>query len=138
MIAIVCVDDRAGVMFNHRRQSQDRILRQRILSIAQGCPLWMSAYSAKQFSNDVRFSKIQIDDNFPQKAADGDFAFFEGDSLAAVNERLERIIVFRWNRVYPADQYLDIDLEKDGWNCESLVDFRGSSHERISEEVYTR
>lgn len=138
MVAIVCVDDRAGVMFNHRRQSQDRILRQRILSIAQGRPLWMSAYSAKQFSNDVRFSKIQIDDNFPQKAADGDFAFFEGDSLAAVNERLERIIVFRWNRAYPADQYLDIDLEKDGWNCESLVDFRGSSHERISEEVYTR
>lgn len=138
MIAIVCVDDKGGIMFNHRRQSQDRILRRRILSMAEGKCLWMKPYSARQFSNDKYLSKIHIDDDFPQKAADGDFAFFEGDSLAAVDERLERVIIFRWNRTYPADQYLDIDLEKDGWNCERVGDFRGSSHEQISEEVYTR
>lgn len=138
MVAIVCVDDKGGIMFNHRRQSQDRILRKRILRVTQGRTLWMNPYSGKQFSNDVCLNKIYIDDDFPQKAADGDFAFFEGDSLAAVNERLERIIIFRWNRTYPADQYLDIELENGGWNCESVTDFRGSSHERISEEVYTR
>lgn len=138
MIAIVCVDDKGGIMFNHRRQSQDQILRRRILSMAEGKGIWMSPYSANQFSNDVCLNKIHIDDDFPLKAADGDFAFFEGNSLAAIDERLECVIVFRWNRTYPADQYLDIDLEKGGWICESIVDFRGSSHERISEEVYTR
>lgn len=138
MIAIVCVDDKGGIMFNHRRQSQDRIMRQRILNITQGRPLWMNTYSAKQFTNDGCLNKIHIDNDFPQKAADGDFAFFEGDSLAAVDERLERVIIFRWNRTYPADQYLDIDLEKDGWNCERVGDFKGSSHEQISEDVYTR
>ncbi len=29
MIVMVCVDNRNGMMFNHRRQSQDRVLRRR-------------------------------------------------------------------------------------------------------------
>ena len=33
MILIVCVDDHNGMMFNHRRQSQDRILRGDILEL---------------------------------------------------------------------------------------------------------
>ena len=27
MIVIACLDDNGGMMFNHRRQSQDRVLR---------------------------------------------------------------------------------------------------------------
>ena len=49
MILIVCVDDHNGMMFNHRRQSQDRILRGDILELAEGKILWMDAYSKKQF-----------------------------------------------------------------------------------------
>ena len=30
MIIMVCVDDNNGMMFNKRRQSQDRVLRQRM------------------------------------------------------------------------------------------------------------
>ena len=33
MVLIVCVDDHNGMMFNHRRQSQDRILRADILNL---------------------------------------------------------------------------------------------------------
>lgn len=138
MIAIVCADDKGGIMFNHRRQSQDRKLRKRILDIADGKTLWMSTYSAKQFAKDSHCSKLCIDDDFAWKAENGDFAFFEGDSLAAVDNRLERVIVFRWNRTYPSDQYLDIDFDNGSWKCEHIGDFRGSSHEQISEEVYTR
>ena len=36
MILIVCVDDHNGMMFNHRRQSQDRILRGDILELTEG------------------------------------------------------------------------------------------------------
>ena len=35
MILIVAVDDRNGMTFNHRRQSQDKRLRERILSITK-------------------------------------------------------------------------------------------------------
>ena len=31
MIVIACVDDRMGMLFNRRRQSQDAALRQRLL-----------------------------------------------------------------------------------------------------------
>ena len=49
MILIVAVDDRNGMTFNHRRQSQDKRLRERILSMTKNGKLWMNAYSHKQF-----------------------------------------------------------------------------------------
>ena len=49
MIIIAAVDDRNGMMFNHRRQSQDKVLREKILSLTAGKLLWMDHYSAKQF-----------------------------------------------------------------------------------------
>ena len=49
MKIIVCVDNQNGMMFNHRRQSQDRVLRKRILELTGGKKLWMNAYSQKQF-----------------------------------------------------------------------------------------
>ncbi|MCD8124484.1 MAG: ribonuclease Z, partial [Lachnospiraceae bacterium] len=51
MIVIVAVDDRGGMMFGSRRQSQDRVLRQRVLSLAEGRTVWMNAYTAKQFGD---------------------------------------------------------------------------------------
>ena len=36
MKIIVCVDNQNGMMFNHRRQSQDRVLRKRILELTGG------------------------------------------------------------------------------------------------------
>ena len=41
MIIMVCVDDNNGMMFNKRRQSQDRVLRQRMLELAGEKKLWM-------------------------------------------------------------------------------------------------
>ena len=31
MIAVVCIDDKGGMLFNRRRQSQDRLLREDLL-----------------------------------------------------------------------------------------------------------
>ena len=50
MILIVCVDDHNGMMFNHRRQSQDRVLRADILELTDGKKIWMNAYSRNQFA----------------------------------------------------------------------------------------
>ena len=36
MKIIVCVDNQNGMMFNHRRQSQDCVLRKRILELTGG------------------------------------------------------------------------------------------------------
>ena len=53
MIVMVCVDNRNGMMFNHRRQSQDRGLRRRMCEIAgnDDGKFWMNAYSRKMFTD---------------------------------------------------------------------------------------
>ncbi len=50
MIVMVCLDDRNGMMFNHRRQSQDRVLRGEMLAQAGDRPLLVTPYTARQFS----------------------------------------------------------------------------------------
>ena len=52
MIIVICADDKNGMMFNGRRQSQDRILREKILADAGNSKIWMNAYSAKQFGDE--------------------------------------------------------------------------------------
>lgn len=49
MIVIACLDDNGGMMFNHRRQSQDRMLRAHIAALVGDARLWMNHYSAQQF-----------------------------------------------------------------------------------------
>ena len=42
MIAIVCIDDNGGMMFNNRRQSRDVILLEKIIEITKGSKLWLN------------------------------------------------------------------------------------------------
>jgi len=136
LILIVCVDDRNGMLFNHRRQSQDRFLRRRILNRAAGSRIWMNAYSAGQFSEQEPC--ICMDPCFTQKAGTGEYCFLEDGSAAALEENCEQIILYRWNRHYPADLYFDIPLAEHGWKMTAQTDFPGSSHEKLTEEVYIR
>lgn len=134
--AIVCIDDQGGMLFNHRRQSSDRILRAKILQLTAGSRLLCNAYTAAQFSENSEKPNLVVSDDFLNRAQPGDFCFVEDQPLASVVERLEEIILFKWNRVYPADTYFDISL--DDWRCVSAIDFAGSSHETITQEVYCR
>ena len=49
MIVITCLDQKNGMMFNHRRQSQDSVLREHVAKLVANVPLWMNHYSASQF-----------------------------------------------------------------------------------------
>ena len=68
MTLIVCVDDNMGMLFNHRRQSKDVVVRERILKQAEGKHLWMNHYSAKQFDPEAL---INADESFMNEAARG-------------------------------------------------------------------
>ena len=52
MIVMVCVDDKGGMLFNHRRQSKDRVLRQEMLRMIGDAPLRVTPYTAKQFTEE--------------------------------------------------------------------------------------
>ena len=135
MILIVCVDDHNGMMFNHRRQSQDRVLRADVLKLTAGKALWMNAYSRKQFTESDE-DEIRVDEMFLNAAGDGEFCFVENADVSGYVDRIEEIYVYRWNRDYPADVYFPVDLG--GWKCEETKEFAGSSHEKITRERYIR
>ncbi len=134
MIPIVCIDDSGGMLFNHRRQSQDRLLRARVLEQTADGVLWMNAFSKKQFTEAA--PQIRVDENFLQLAQPEDFCFVEDRPLAEHLPRIRRLILYRWNRAYPGDQFLDLDLTS--WTQLSCTEFPGSSHDCITEEVYEK
>lgn len=49
---------------------------------------------------------------------------------------VEKIIIYRWDKVYPADIYLDISAER--WIQKKKKEFCGYSHEIITKEVYLK
>ena len=135
MIIIACTDDNQGMLFNHRRQSQDRGQRQRMLQRTGGAKLWVDTYTAGLFSAESR-EQLEIDDQCLEYAADGEFCFVEKENPGTVEEKIEKIILYRWNRVYPADVHFPIDFS--GWKLVQAEEFAGSSHEKITEEIYER
>ena len=103
-------------MFNHRRVSQDAVVTDRILKLAaEHGPLNITPYTLRLLPQEDTVGELRPD------AAD-------------------RLILFRWNRAYPADTLFDQDTFFSGgnWELVSQEEFPGKSHEKITMEVYNR
>lgn len=137
MRVIVAVDDRNGMLFHNRRQSQDRALRERILSMTQGKRLWMNAYTRQQFKN---ISDLQLyeSEDFLDRAEKEDYCFVETQSIISYQDKIEELVLCKWNRKYPGDFFFDIDLTDGGWTLVKAEEFPGFSHDKITMEVYRR
>lgn len=135
MNVIVCVDDSLGMLFNNRRQSRDSVLINRVIDMCDKSRLWIGEFSRSLFST-FDCPIMIINDNFLNEAVVGDYCFVENVHLTPIIDKIEKLIVYKWNRSYPSDFQLDIDLSK--WSLISSNDFKGSSHEEITMEVYKR
>lgn len=136
MIVIVCLDHKNGMMFNRRRQSRDRFLCRRVLELTKGRVLRMNRYSANQFDG-MEIPHASISETFLQEASDGEYCFVENNTLRPYEANMEALIVFRWNKTYPSDVRLDLDLER-AWKLVHREEFSGYSHDIIGMEVYKR
>lgn len=134
MHIIACVDDRLGMLFNGRRLSRDEELLKDIRALVGEKKLWVSSYSDGLFAR-YGFDMQICDDDFPEKAAPGDFCFVEDADLASFRKKIESIILYRWNRRYPSDTRLDPALLQER-SLTGSREFPGSSHEKITREVY--
>lgn len=130
MHLIVCIDERNGMSFQLRRQSRDRLLRRDLLALTAGVSLWMSPYSAAQFSE--KAPNIRAAEDYLTRAGAGEYCFCE-NCLPEGN--IENIVLYRWNRHYPADFYFPQGL-LEGRTLRETAEFAGSSHQRITREVY--
>lgn len=131
MRLMVCLDEKGGMSFFGRRQSMDRLLREKAISLAGAGNLWMDPYSAGQFSEDNGAFCVTGD---PLAEVPGDGWFFHelGDTESLLSGA-DRVAVFRWNRLYPSDRRFPQERLQKLLHRE---DFPGNSHETITLEVY--
>lgn len=131
MIVIVCLDENQGMMFHGRRQSRDKAVSERIEQICKGKKLWMNSYSYQLYGT---LEGAVEDEEFIHKAGSGEFCLVENQHLSMVQKKLEELIIFWWNRSYPRDFRLDLDLSE--WRKRAVREFPGNSHEKITEVCY--
>lgn len=129
---IVCLDDKNGMAFNHRRQSRDCIVTAKIAELVKGSTLHFSPYSSKLFPS----GDFVPSEDYLSGAGEDDFCFVEQEDVTPYEQQIKEITVFRWSRVYPADLYFPIELTQ--CRLEQTVEFPGNSHEKITMEVYER
>ena len=129
MILAICVDNRMGISFMGKRLSKDRGLREKLLTLSGG-KLRMSVYSGKQFGPGVYMAA-----DYLSGAAEGDWVFAENAEYLDHADQIAQIVLFKWNRDYPADVYFSFPGD---WTLVSSEDFPGNSHETITMEVYRK
>ena len=115
------------MMFNHRRCSRDRAIIEDILSMYAPTNLCVSAYSASLFEGaciicDLAEAKEKV-------------LFLENLPLLPALEQAQKIIVYRFDRTYPADVRLQIPQS---FSLTESLDFSGFSHDKITREVYVK
>ena len=135
MEVIVCLDDRNGMRFHGRRQSRDRRVVEDLLGRLEGNRLWIAPCSADLFAG--REQEVQVSEQFLAQAGEQDVCLVEDRLLAEEEERIGTLVVYRWNRRYPADLRLDLRLGE-RWKLCGQEEFPGHSHETITREVYRK
>ena len=133
MIPIVCVDDRFGIAFNKRRCSSDAVVSADILNRTECARLWMDTYSARLFEG---VNGVIVDDDALAKAGTGEYVFCDRIDPAKYHDKIEKLLVYFWNRKYPSDTKMTLDPEL--WNRTIITEFAGHSHEKITLEEWTR
>lgn len=129
MKVIICVDDKFGMMFNKRRQSRDAKVIEDILNITE--KLWIHPFSEKLFLNHL--DSVIVEEDFLEKAGQNDYCFVENQNIAPYRGKINELVVYYWNRTYPSDLRLELDVEE--WQLIERIEFTGSSHEKITREI---
>lgn len=131
MTLIFCVDNNFGLMFNKRRQSRDSAVLEDIKNHYE--KVYISAYSEKLFTEaDIDYI---VCDNFTE--CDG-VCFIEDKYAPDLFALADEIIIYHWGKVYPADTRLDFDLLSADFKLAEYCLFKGTSHNEIKKERYTR
>ena len=127
---IVCVDDNLGVSLFNKRQSFDENLLKDIKNIIGDDKLLVSEYTYNLFL------KYNLENNvYTEKDLyEYNYTFKEVDNLS--NYDISNIIIYRWNRLYPSDNKLSIDLTN--YTSLNKYEFIGTSHEKITREEMIR
>ena len=131
----ITVDDKMGLAFNKRRQSRDRVLIADLCENTDGV-IYVSPYSAPLFEE---YSKrVAVLDSPLADCPIDSTCFVEMTELKDHIDDISALTVYRWNRHYPSDKKLDIDIESCGFTLSQSYEFVGKSHDKITKEIYKK
>ncbi|MDD5952955.1 MAG: ribonuclease Z [Oscillospiraceae bacterium] len=133
MNVITIVDDDNGLLFHHRRLSQDRLLRDYILHMIGDRRLWMNDYGSRLYGE---HPNIVVSESYLTACPAEDYCLVEEVDPATIVDRIDRLYLFHWNRLYPSDLQCTLCLEH--WTLEHTDELKGSSHKKITLEVYKK
>lgn len=132
MIVAACVEDRGGMRFNGRRVSRDRAQLSDLLDFCGGT-LRAAPCSGDLFAGQPG---VLLSEGFLDRAGPGEVCFLEDRPVDAFADRVEAVVLYRWNRAYPSDVRFDLDLS--AFLLKERREFPGTSHETITREYYIR
>lgn len=138
MYLIFCVDDQYGLQFNHRRQSCDSKVIEDVINQAEDNALLVSTYSSALFK-DYPEANIKVTELPEIHTMHNEYCFIERNPSKELNYAdIQGIILYHWNRKYPADMVLDPHILKFIQNCKiaGVKEFPGSSHKNIRKEIF--
>ena len=127
MTLILWAGKNGEMMFNRRRCSQDREVIADILAQFPLSDICVSAYSAPLFEGAQVISQLT-------EAKNG-VLFLEDLPLSPALTLAKKLIVYRFDRVYPANVRLQIPQS---FTLTESREFAGYSHDKITREVYER
>ena len=133
MTVIFCLDENKGMLFNNRRLSRDAMVFEDIKTYLSGT-LKINSFSEKLVA--ASGVNYEIFNNFVTNPDSESFYYIENISVKENLDKINRIIVYWWNRKYPSDTKLDFDPLECGYKSTSVYEFVGKSHEKITREIF--
>ncbi len=129
MKIILCIDDNNGLKFNGKRLSRDRMIYEDIMSYVN--TLQIDKEAKILFEEDVVniYKTINVTSD--------DYYFVEDNGFINYLSQINEIVLYYWNRRYPADTYFDKNILLE-FKLKESKEFKGFSHEKITKEVYIR
>lgn len=133
----VCVDDAMGMSFFGKRLSRDKAMTEKLLSHTEYDKILISEYSAPLFS-DTNDARVCVTSDEYASCTERDICFFELEHITEYADKIEQIIIYKWNRKYPSDKKFPFSPADKGFTLTSTHDFAGNSHDNITEEIWTK
>ena len=133
MNVIICLDDNNGMLFNNRRQSRDKAVLSDAFKCLQGERLHITPFSEGLMA-DYSDSVAVCDD--ASSIENGQWLFCESIDLTQLSDKIEKLVVYRWNRVYPADLRCELDFSL--FSLVDEVELEGNSHPVITKQAFVK
>ena len=135
MTVFVCLDDISGMTFGGRRQSRDSRVIADVFAECGSKPLFISPFSEKLMSES---GSVRVKRNPLSAAGTGDFCFIEDRGISRHLKKIKKLVIYHWNERYPTDFSFDTDPLAAGFTLRESIDFVGTSHDKITKEIYVK